>query len=185
MTSDETIQKRVPEMLLAAGEISILLDTYDDVFSDFDPRPYARRALSDDFLQEAKKAALDKNETIELRFLIPHRARRTELESMIRQRLHEHFKRHHELLLLEMRKTRQQGLLMIFLGILTIALASYVSFQASESFFMHFLLVVLEPAGWFTAWTGMEELYAISRKTNPELSFYAKMTRAVIVFTGY
>ena len=32
--------------LLSKGEISILLDTYDDIFSDFDPRPYSQRALS-------------------------------------------------------------------------------------------------------------------------------------------
>ena len=38
------------------GNISIVLDSYDDLFSDFDPRPYRIRALSDDFLLECKKS---------------------------------------------------------------------------------------------------------------------------------
>lgn len=36
-------------------EISIWVDTYDDVFSDFDSRPYDNRELSDDFLTEVRK----------------------------------------------------------------------------------------------------------------------------------
>ena len=46
--------------LLKKSEISLSLDNYDDIFSDFDPRPFSQRALSDDFLIEAKKASRDK-----------------------------------------------------------------------------------------------------------------------------
>lgn len=46
--------------IIDKAEISLVLDTYDDIFSDFDPRPYGERALSSDFLDEAKKAARDK-----------------------------------------------------------------------------------------------------------------------------
>ena len=35
--------------------VSLWLDNYDNIFSDFDPRSYAHRELSDDFLIEAKK----------------------------------------------------------------------------------------------------------------------------------
>ena len=47
--SDEEKQK-----ILEMSEISLILDTYDDMFSSFDPRPYSQRALSEDFLSEAK-----------------------------------------------------------------------------------------------------------------------------------
>ena len=33
------------QKLLEISEISLLLDSYDDIFSDFDQRPYAQRAL--------------------------------------------------------------------------------------------------------------------------------------------
>ena len=36
-------------------EISIAIDTWDDIFSDFDPRPFEVRALSEDFIAELKK----------------------------------------------------------------------------------------------------------------------------------
>ncbi len=36
-------------------EISIAIDTWDDIFSDFDPRPLNIRALSEDFIAELKK----------------------------------------------------------------------------------------------------------------------------------
>ena len=41
--------------LLEKTQISLWLDDYADIFSDFDPRPFSQRALSDDFLNEAKK----------------------------------------------------------------------------------------------------------------------------------
>ena len=44
--------KEETEKLLQQSEISLLLDSYDDIFSDFDPRPYNQRALSQDFLAE-------------------------------------------------------------------------------------------------------------------------------------
>ena len=57
--------------LLQLSEISLIIDTYDDIFSDFDPRPYSQRALSDDFLLEARKASKDKvSGTFELNFLV-------------------------------------------------------------------------------------------------------------------
>ena len=68
------------------AEISLILDTYDDIFSDFDPRPYNERALSEDFLIEARKAARDKNTGIELHFLIPTPMQDKASEELIRQR---------------------------------------------------------------------------------------------------
>ena len=57
------------------GNISLILDNYDDIFSDFDPRPYTVRALSDDFLNECRKAIIEKGENIELRFLLSKKQR--------------------------------------------------------------------------------------------------------------
>lgn len=35
--------------------ISLWIDSYDDIFSDFDPRHFSLRNISDDFLYEVKK----------------------------------------------------------------------------------------------------------------------------------
>ena len=36
------------------AEVGLRLEKYDDIFSDFDVRPYSARALSVDFLEEIK-----------------------------------------------------------------------------------------------------------------------------------
>ena len=41
--------------LLKLAEISILLDSYDSIFYDFDLSPYSERTLSDDWLLEVIK----------------------------------------------------------------------------------------------------------------------------------
>ena len=51
----EDIDPVPKQFWLKLAEVSILLDSYDDIFSDFDPSEYSERALSDDFCIQAKK----------------------------------------------------------------------------------------------------------------------------------
>ena len=171
--------------LLAESEISLQLDTYDDIFSDFDPRHYSQRALSDDFLLEAKKAALDKEGNLELRFLIPKQQRKIEHEITIKRRLREHFKKHGLQMQKEIKKIRKQGIVMTFAGIVMILVATYLLSLKSDDLLIHFLIVILEPGGWFTAWTGLDEIYYTARQKKPDLTFYQKMMNAEIHFISY
>ena len=43
------------EWLTETKDIKIWIDEYDGIFSDFDPRPYSERNMSDDFLNECNK----------------------------------------------------------------------------------------------------------------------------------
>ncbi len=168
------------------SEISLQLDTYDDIFSDFDPRPYTERALSDDFLQEAKRASRDKpSGNIALHFIMPREKRKIEHEQLIKRRLREHFRKHYVQILEETMSIKKKGVFMAFLGILLIIIASYISSLQSASFYMHFLIVLLEPAGWFTAWTGLDEIYYTTKQKQPDLVFYEKMSNADIAFLSY
>jgi hypothetical protein len=175
--------------LLAMSEIGIWLDTYDDIFSDFDPRPYSERALSEDFLEEAKKASRDKASTgnIELKFLIPESKRNGKDEAMIKKRLRSHFSRHSEML----RKSRRdlilkQGLPFVLSGIFLMFAASLVLFYETEkSILSSFLVVLIEPGGWFLFWEGLNQAIFESRKIRPDLEFYDKMSRCEIEFYTY
>ena len=60
---------------LRQANISLILDSYEDIFSSFDPREYSERALSDDFLIECNHAAMDKGEGIELILSMPKNKR--------------------------------------------------------------------------------------------------------------
>ncbi|MEI7477473.1 MAG: hypothetical protein WCJ81_02910 [bacterium] len=79
-------------VIVQEGKMSLILDTYGDIFSSFDPRPYEERALSDDFLDECKKITDDKKiDLLELRLLIPKAQRSVVDEELIKKRLHAYF----------------------------------------------------------------------------------------------
>lgn len=81
--------------VLMQKNISLILDSYDDIFSDFDPRPYSEKALSDDFLSECRKASRDKkDDEVELRLLVPAQKREINDETKIKRRLKDHFQKH-------------------------------------------------------------------------------------------
>jgi len=181
----EVYEDEVKE-ILAKAEISILLDTYDDIFSDFDPRPYNQRALSDDFLLEAKKATMDREGNFHLRFLIPRSVRKLDHENTIKKRLREHFRKHALLLEGEIKKVRREGAFMALLGAVLLILATLVAhYFKDKSILFTFLLILLEPAGWFTAWTGLDQLYYTVNEKKPDYIFYEKMTRVEMTFISY
>jgi hypothetical protein len=172
--------------LLQMSEISLWLDTYDDIFSDFDPRPYSQRSLSDDFLMEAKKASKEKTSgRIELRFLIPKGMRNVEQEVTIKRRLHEHFKKHYEALENEVSANRRRSVFGIAIGTFMMIGATYISTKKSTDFIYNLLVVVLEPGGWFVTWFALDQLFYAGRQQKQDLEFYKKMSRCDIEFLPY
>jgi hypothetical protein len=190
-TKDAKANAKAPEkpesaqQLLALSEIGIWIDTYDDIFSDFDPRPYSQRALSVDFLDEAKRAAREKNGQPVIHFLAPTAIRNTQSESTIKKRLKEHFKRHADLKAAEERAMNNQAYLMIAIGSVILVLATVVSFYVPEMIWKDFLVVLLEPAGWFTVWTGFDKRFFKSNDFIEETRFYTRMQNAEIKFDSY
>jgi hypothetical protein len=169
--------------LMQLSEISLWLDTYDDIFSDFDPRPYSERALSDDFLFEAKKASKEKTSgRIELRFMVPEEQRDNDVEAIIRKRLHEHFRKHAIQLEKEVKTLRRKGVSTAASGFILMMIASYISWKRSDSFIYSMLMTVLEPSGWFITWFGFDQLFYASNQKKLDLEFYRKMAKCDIEF---
>ena len=167
------------------SEISLLLNSYNDIFSDFDPRNYSVRSLSDDFLNEAKRATVDKSlKGIDLKFLVPHNKRSLHEEEIIKKRLKEYFKRHYDLVHEEIKTMVQQGLLFTLFGILLMFLAVFISFR-ENTIFTKFLFVLLEPGGWFCFWSGLDQVIFEPKTKKHELDFYKKMANSKINFLSY
>jgi len=166
-------------------EMNFLLDTYDDLFSDFDNRDYERKSLSDDFLSECKKASLDKKlSAIELMITLPENLRNHEKEEIIKKRLISHFNKHHKILETEKRKELKKSLFMIFLGasfsIITTLINRYL--KPSESLSIELFLVIFVPAAWFFLWEGLSKLIFEPENKKIERDFYKKMSSASIKF---
>lgn len=168
------------------GNISLILASYEDIFSSFDPRSYSNRALSDDFLAEAKRASRDKAEGIELNLLIPRDKRNSRDEAIIKKRMKDHFVKHFFMLETEIKRVFKMGVLFVLAGIILMFIASFVLFSYPEGGLgVSFLIVFLEPAGWFFFWEGLDLLIFDSKKKRPEYHFYKKMSSCLVVFDSY
>ncbi len=169
---------------LKQGNVSLILEGYIDIFSSFDPRTFSEKALSVDFLEEAKRAARDMiGENTELRLLIPKEKRKINEEMKIKTRLREHFHKHFKEKEKEIKKIKFQGLGWVFLGAVFIFIASL--FYKREGYLFNFLEILLTPAGWFTFWEGLGKIFIVSNEKKPDYEFYKKMSRARIIFSGY
>jgi len=172
--------------LLSKSELSIWLDDYDDVFSDFDSRPINERSLSDDFLAEVRKMVREKpGGRVELKLLMPAVKRKKELEAMVVKNLHTYFKHAAEAIQHEMTKTRRRGFLLSALGFVVMILTAYLVSISNRSFFFNAVQIVLEPTGWFMVWTGMDSIFYNYRQRKPNRDFNARMGHAEISFVSY
>lgn len=174
--------------ILERAEVSLILDDYDEIFSDFDPRPASQRALSVDFLDEAKRATRElKTGDFELRFLVPLARKRADKEGVIRKRLKEHFRKHLDMLDKEKKKIMKQGFYFLFFGLVFMFVAAYVLFyyHASISLTKELLVVMLEPGGWFLFWEGLNLIIFKSNNMQLDREFYKKMTKAEVIFNYY
>ena len=173
--------------LLRMSNISLMLDSYDDIFSDFDPRDYSERSLSVDFLHEAERASHDKKlGAVELNLMVPSKRRDKKKESIIKQRLKRHFKKHSQRLQKERSHIIKNGVLFVVLGMICMFVAVAISHKLqNSSIFRSFLIVIFEPAGWFLFWEGLNHTLFESKKLTPELEFYRKMHGTHISFIPY
>jgi hypothetical protein len=182
----EEINPVPKQSLLKLAEISILLSSYNDIFSAFDPSEYSERALSDDFIIQAKNFSKSKDgNKMSLKLLLPASARNEQDEKLIIKRLHSHFKDAYQQVYSDVKKTNRKGIILTVIGIALMLTASYLSFMQPAKYHIHFLLVLFEPAGWFLLWAGLDHLLYSSKETKKDLDFYLKMTKSEIKFFTY
>jgi hypothetical protein len=166
-----------------ASPIRVSLNDYDELFSDFDGRSLNERLVSDDFLQELRRACLDRaSEGLTLLLSLPRRARKAPVERVVRERLREHLSRQRRRLEERLGRDRALGGRLLALGVLLMFGAAWLHHASAGSFAASFVIVLLEPAGWFTFWEGLSLLLFRARDAGPELAFYRKVGGAQIRF---
>lgn len=174
------------QSLLKLAEISILLSSYNDIFSVFDPSEYSERTLSDDFIIQANNFSKSKEgNRMSLKLLLPASSRNEKEEKVIVKRLHSHFKDVYQQIGGDIKKTKRKGIILTGIGIVLMISASYLSFIKLERYHVHLLIVLFEPAGWFLLWAGLDHLVYQSKSTKKDFDFYSKMSRSEIRFFTY
>lgn len=153
----------------AGTDIGIALDTYDDIFSDFDIRGYDERAISRDFLDELRLRLRRRTgeSPVAIVFFIPIAERRPQQEGLILERLASFFRERQAYYRRENRSTLLSSLLLVAIGLgLALGANLLVDRPGVPSLLSDFLLI---PA-WFFVWNGLELLIKnrgeISRKSD-------------------
>jgi len=168
------------------ANISLILDSYNEIFSDFDPRNYSQRAISDDFLSECKRAVREKTVgDFELRLLVPEKIRIVKDEEVIKKRLKEHFKKHLDIESKNIFKMKKEGFKWFLIGTVIMVLDTLLVAYTTRNFFLNFLIIILEPAGWFSFWEGLGKIFIHSKDKFPDYDFYEKMSSSKIYFVNY
>jgi hypothetical protein len=183
------MEKEKNKFNIQEGNISLVLESYDALFSDFDPRAYSERGLSDDFLFECKKAVVSREGIAELRLLIPAHLRKVNEETKIKKRLKEYFRKHYREKEKEMKSIRNKGILWFIAGTIAMLISTliyeYKIFYDLSKFLFNFLFVISQPAGWFFFWEGLGKIFIESKQVLPEYDFLKRMSEANIYFLNY
>ncbi|MCX6199499.1 MAG: hypothetical protein NTY88_09790 [Bacteroidetes bacterium] len=167
-------------------DISIWVDKYEDLFSDYDSRDFTERALSDDFILEVRKLVREMpSENIELKFNLLIEPSNPETEAIITKNIHEHFAFFAEVIKDEMDTIFRNGCIMTGLGFALIVALIYVGNVAEANSFLSGSHVALEPIGWFLAWTGLDMMFQQSKKEQETIQFNLKMTKANISYASF
>lgn len=155
------------------AEISLWLDSYDDIYSDFDSRNYQKRRISEDFVDELKASVKYQTERPDaLVLLIPHPLRNVELEQSIIKSFKSQMNARENVLSEKAKKVRNRSLLMIVAGVIVMAAQTVISYKAPEGLFKSLMRILLEPGGWFLIWSGLDFLLYENRSVQREHAFY-------------
>src|SRR3989304_5362631 len=126
-----------------SSEVRFAINEYEDIFSDFDPRPVPLKGFSDDFLEEAKRACVVKEEKIDFIFMIPKEERNLKEEARIEDRLKRYFRKHLGILEKEKKKTIKTGISFTALGIILMFVATYLFFKFKNAGLISSFFIIL------------------------------------------
>lgn len=165
------------------SQVGLSIDTYDDLFSDFDPRSYKERQLSEDFLAELRRFFFDKNpDSLDVVFLIPARMRKAATEAIIKRRLHIYFQKKNREAAASVRHARSRNLLKTAISVVLMVCTGYLATKAGQVLWMNIVKVIVEPASWFLFWTSLEQLLGTRRNLARELHYFHRLSECKIVF---
>ena len=161
-------------------EISIAIDTWDDIFSDFDPRPLSIRALSEDFIAELKKRY---RETRKGAFLVtiyaPVSLKNAESEKAVTQRLKKHFKHRAMQRQKELNRIRRRGFIFVIMGVCFLGFLTIITyFQLYRELTIEILGIIFMPLGWFGIWEGFSKIIDTSPMFIQEEILFNKLSKA-------
>lgn len=174
----------IEEHIKDIQEITIAIDTWDDIFSDFDPSPLAQRILSEDFLLELKKRY---RETPRGSYVItiyaPVFLKDDASQAIVIKRLKQYFKLRHLAIEKEINGSIRKGFIFIAVGTVILGFLILLAyFQLVSQLGIELLGIVLMPLGWFGIWEGFSHIIDPPPLLKQDLEVFGKLAKATFKF---
>ena len=90
---------------------------------------------------------------------LPSPERRESLEPVIKKSMKNFFEDQCIQARIKAGKKLRTGILLVFLGCCSMLINAYIGLQHQQNGVLTIVKVILEPAGWFMIWTGMDALF--------------------------
>ena len=164
----------------ALKEISLILDVWDDIFSDFDPRPLDERAVSEDFINELKKRYLETPKgALLLSFYAPKSLKDDQSEQVVIRRLRKYFRDKSFQRKRDIYNMKTRGASFVLAGILSLISITLISyFNLVPDLGIRLLEILFVPLGWFGIWEGFSKIVNASPLMANEQELYHKLSTA-------
>lgn len=161
-------------------EISIVIDDWDDIFSDFDPRPLSEKVLSEDFIFELKKRYFEtRSGKFMLTILAPKSLENEGQQKAVVSRLKKHFKHLSLQALKEINSIKRRGAIFVAFGILSLGLLTFITYSRFFSdLAIELIGIVLMPLGWFGIWEGFSKIVESSPILSHDEALFRKLSKA-------
>lgn len=168
-------QKKVSDVLQS---VHIAIDSYDDIFSDFDPSPFETRILSDDFLNELRKRYAETPKgAFSVTFTLPRSFRSEKKEALIRKRIKDYFKHRLKEMDKVVKERITRGSLRVFMGI--VISLSVIIVPSLEQVLV---AALISPLVWYLMWSGFESIFEADRKLLKKKNFLERFMKAEYIF---
>lgn len=177
----ENLVKTMPKHT-GIKEIIMNLDNYNDIFSDFDKKPYTHRSISGDFFAQLKKDCLDGDyKKIEIKIMVQRKNRNSRNEIIIKRRIEEHFKSYFKKIEKERKKQIRNGTTFIIIGAILLFF-KYLIAEGLPTNNFKYSAIILEPFSWFLFWEGAYILFFETKGNKQEYEIYKNLAKAKIQF---
>lgn len=164
-------------------DLNLWLDSYDDIYSDFDSRHYLKRKISEDFLYELRREMKYKGHHAgDLTLLLPQEKRNEASEKIIVNSLGDFFIEQFRFQADKCQSKLRKGILMLSAGMIIMLVNSWINFRFIPSYGIVSLRVLLEPAGWFLIWAAFDFLFYDFATLKAERNFYKQLSETHIYF---
>jgi hypothetical protein len=157
----------------------IALDSYDDIFDDFDPQAYIERNISTDFLDalgnRMKKISMRERASIIL--TLPYYKRVMKDERIIKERLSEYFWNMARYWTDRENEMRNYSLGMLLVGLVIFSIGQFIIHNYAY-FFDEFIVI---PA-WFLTFSGLDKYFVEKPKITSKRRFYEALGSSKVTF---